>query len=59
MKLMLSSEAQVIVVDGEVDVLLRAELLGEGNAAEVLARLALLPGHHVEDDEEGDLEWIL
>jgi hypothetical protein len=56
---MLSSEAQVIVVDGEVNVLLRTEFLGEGNAAEVLARLALLPGHHIEDDDEGDLEWIL
>ena len=41
---------------GQVDVLIRAEVLGDGDAVEVLADLAVVDGSDVEEEEEADKE---
>ena len=41
---------------GQVDVLIRAEILGDGDAVEVLADLAVVDGGDVEEEEEANKE---
>ena len=41
---------------GQIDVLVRAEVLGDGDAVEVLADLAVVDGRDVEEEEEPDEE---